>query len=325
MDIEVLQSPHELVSVKLPVSIIVQDAEDSADAADRHRSPALQRVLDVLNHLGTFVLGSRLDRLCRGWVIGQADVPEILSTHSFVIILTDSLTVVFASEHLSLVLGGSGHAGDFHLVAKVVSVSDTVVAQKLSSRAVLKHNCVSSNDRLANLSSSGSLNRPDLPGCAVGGLVEQADFLVAGEASEGERRHGLTRKVEGLVADEVVGLDANLLPVTNQIVISGLSRGVGLASHEVNDGASASTHGLIRGSHGVGLIIARDSVTHVTHEPAICKAVLEHDGIAKSQSLVLSESVWHLQIDNISLVSFETAKKMKQLTRECDLENFCWV
>ena len=32
--LEVLQSPHELISVELPVSIIVQDAEDSADAAD---------------------------------------------------------------------------------------------------------------------------------------------------------------------------------------------------------------------------------------------------------------------------------------------------
>ena len=38
VDIKVLKTPHKLVDVELPVSIIVQDAEDTADAANRHGS-----------------------------------------------------------------------------------------------------------------------------------------------------------------------------------------------------------------------------------------------------------------------------------------------
>ena len=34
VDVEVLEAPHELISVKLPVSIIVEDAEDAANATD---------------------------------------------------------------------------------------------------------------------------------------------------------------------------------------------------------------------------------------------------------------------------------------------------
>ena len=47
--------------------------------------------------------------------------------HPFVIVLADSLTVVLAGEHLGLMLGGGGHAGDFHFVAKIVSVGDSIV------------------------------------------------------------------------------------------------------------------------------------------------------------------------------------------------------
>ena len=34
VDVEVLEAPHELISVKLPVSIIVEDAEDAANTTD---------------------------------------------------------------------------------------------------------------------------------------------------------------------------------------------------------------------------------------------------------------------------------------------------
>ena len=127
MNIEVLQSPHELIEIKLPVSIIVQDAENSAYAPNSHRSSSLQRLLNVCDHLGALISGRGFDGLCSRSILRQLNHPKVLAIHTLVIVLTDSLTVVLASEHLSLVLSGSGHARDFHLVAEVIPVRDAVV------------------------------------------------------------------------------------------------------------------------------------------------------------------------------------------------------
>ena len=84
-------------------------------------------------------------------------------------------------------LGGCGHAADFHLIAKVVPVRDAIVGQKLSRRTMLKHNLVRGNHWLANFIVSPAHDWPNLPVRAVCDLVEQADFLVAREARESQR------------------------------------------------------------------------------------------------------------------------------------------
>ena len=92
----------------------------------------------------------------------------------------------------------------------------------------------------------------------------------------------------------LIRLNAQLLPVANDIIAGGLACSVGLASHEVVDRASAGAHCLLCRGHRVRLVIARDPVTHIADEPATRQAVLQHDSIAEPQTLILPKSVWHL-------------------------------
>ena len=62
----------------------------------------------------------------------------------------------------------------------------------------------------------------------------------------------------------------------------------------MDDRASAGADSLFSCCHSVRLVIARDPVTHVTNEPAISQAILQQDGITKSQALILSERVRNL-------------------------------
>ena len=106
---------------------------------------------------------------------------------TFVIVLADSLTVVLAGEHLGLMLGGGGHAGDFHLVAEVVPVGNAVVGQELRCRAMLEHDLVRGDHRLAGFGISQAYCGPNLPARAVSHLVQEANLLVAREAGKGKR------------------------------------------------------------------------------------------------------------------------------------------
>ena len=114
--------------------------------------------------------------------------------------------------------------------------------------------------------------------------------MVARETREGEWRDRLTGEPEWLVQDVLVGLDADLLPVADHII----SALLGTSSRKVVDRASAGTDCFFSSCNGVCFIVARDSVAHVTHEPAVSEAVLEHDGVAVSQTLVFSESMGSL-------------------------------
>ena len=229
--------------------------------------------------------------------------------HPFVIVLADSLTIVLAGEHLGLMLGGGGHAGDFHLVAEVVPVGDAVVGQELRCRAMLEHDLVRGDHGLAGLDISQALCRPNLPARAVSHLVQEANLLVAREAGEGQRRHGLTGQVEWLIADVLVRLEAQFLSVADGIIAGGLARSVGLGPHEVDDRAGAGADSLLGCSHGVRLVVARDPVAHVADEPAAGQAIAQHDGIAESQALILSERVGNLnQKSHIVTLKAETAK-----------------
>ena len=95
----------------------------------------------------------------------------------------------------------------------------------------------------------------------------------------------------------LIRLNAQLLPVPNDIIVGGLACSVGLASHEVVDRASAGAYCLLSRGHGVRLVIARDPVTHIADKPPTRQAVPQHDRIAESQTLILSKSVWHLHTD----------------------------
>ena len=83
------------------------------------------------------------------------------------------------------------------------------------------------------------------------------------------------------------------MPVANAIITGWTARLLG-SSHDVNDGASAGTHGLLCGGHSIRLVVARDAVTHVAHQPSIGERVLKHDCVAEFQRLVFSVSVGHL-------------------------------
>ena len=106
VDIIVNKAILKLISVELPVSIIIQDAEDAANTTDRHRTSPLQGVLDVLHHLGAIVSRRSLDRCRSSWIRRQLNGPVVLWVDTLILSLTDSLSVVFAGEHLRLVFGG---------------------------------------------------------------------------------------------------------------------------------------------------------------------------------------------------------------------------
>lgn len=97
----------------------------------------------------------------------------------------------------------------------------------------------------------------------------------------------------------LIRLNAQLLPIANDIIVGGLACSVGLASHEVVDRASAGANSLLSRGHCVRLVIARDPVTHIAHKPATRQAVLQHNRIPKPQALILSKSVWHLHMANV--------------------------
>ena len=134
---------------------------------------------------------------------------------------------------------------------------------------------------------------PNLPHSVVRGLVQEADLLVAGEAGEGERRDGLRGEEEGLVADELVGLDANFLAVPDHVVVGG-ARSVGSTAHEVDNRAGTGANSLLGGGHSVCLVVASDPVAHVADEPAVGPGALEHDGITEVERLILAVRVRNL-------------------------------
>ena len=87
---------------------------------------------------------------------------------------------------------------------------------------------------------------------------------------------------------------------------------VGLGPHEVDDRAGAGADCLLSCSDGVRLVVARDPVAHVADEPAVGQAVAQHDGIAESQGLILSERVGNLNEKSfIAKLKAETAKSQK--------------
>ena len=161
---------------------------------------------------------------------------------------------------------------------------------------MLEHDLVSGENGLAQGSTTLSAAWLDLPDCVVGRFVEKADLLVAGEASEGKRRDGLRAQEQGLVADEFVGLEANLLTVADHVV-AGRATLIVAAAHDVKDGASAGTNSLFGRSHSIGLVVARDAIAHVTDEPSVSEAVLHHDGVTEAKRVVLTVSVRDLIIE----------------------------
>ena len=107
----------------------------------------------------------------------------------------------------------------------------------------------------------------------------------------------------------LVRLEAQFLPVADGIIAGGLALTVGLGPHEVDDGAGAGADSLLGCSHGVRLVVARNPVAHVADEPAVSQAVAQHDGIAESQALILSERVGNLNEKSyIATLKAETAK-----------------
>eukprot|EP00354_Favella_ehrenbergii_P007242 CAMPEP_0170460346 /NCGR_PEP_ID=MMETSP0123-20130129/6744_1 /TAXON_ID=182087 /ORGANISM="Favella ehrenbergii, Strain Fehren 1" /LENGTH=331 /DNA_ID=CAMNT_0010725259 /DNA_START=170 /DNA_END=1168 /DNA_ORIENTATION=+ len=173
VNVEVLQTPHELVGVQLPVSIIVQDAEDASDAANRHRASSLERLLDVVDHLLAIVSLRGLHRLGTCSILREHHRPDVLVAHCLVLALANFLSVVLAGEHLGLVLGSGAHARDLKLVAEVVTVGDSIVRKELSRGAVLDHNEVAGEDGLASLGSTLGAHGLNLPHSVVGRLVEE--------------------------------------------------------------------------------------------------------------------------------------------------------
>ena len=127
MDLIIDETILKLISIQLSISIIVEDAEDSSNASDGHGTTALERVFDILDHLLAVVSWRGLDWRGGGRITSQFNGPEVLITDAFGVVLTDSVSVVLVGEHLGLVLGRGGHAGDFHFVAEIVSVRDSIV------------------------------------------------------------------------------------------------------------------------------------------------------------------------------------------------------
>ena len=99
---------------------------------------------------------------------------------------------------------------------------------------MFEHDCICGKNGLALGGTTLSSKRLDLPDCVISRFVEKADFLVAGEASEGKRRYGLRAQIQRLVADEVVGLEADLLTVADHVV-AGRSTLIVAAAHNVKN------------------------------------------------------------------------------------------
>ena len=135
---------------------------------------------------------------------------------------------------------------------------------------------------------------PNLPHRVVGGAVEEADLLVAGEASKCEWRDGVRGQVERLVADKFVGDDAHAVAIADGLIGGWSARASSLCSDEMHNGARASSHVTLSSGHSIGLVTAGDTITHITHEPSRGKAVLKHDTVTKFKSAILSEGVRHL-------------------------------
>jgi len=199
VDVEVLETPHQLLSVDLSVSIIVQDAEHSSDSSDHHRASALQLVLDLLHHLLSSVPGYFSDGLFGRRFGGQLEDPVVLVRHRLVCVLTDLVAGVLICQNLRLVLGGLRHRRNFKLIAEVVSVSDLVVGEALASGSVLEHDALvgthGASEEFLAVANCGN----DLPHGVVNTLGVEADFLEAREAGVTKRGDLLGVQVEGLV------------------------------------------------------------------------------------------------------------------------------
>ena len=148
---------------------------------------------------------------------------------------------------------------------------------------------------------------PNLPHRVVGGAVEEADLLVAGEASKCEWRDGVRGQVERLVADKFVGDDAHAVAIADGLVGGRGASGSGLSADEMHNGARASTHITLSGGHSIGLVTAGDTIAHVAHEPPLSQTVLKHDSVTELKSAVGSERVGHLQ-------NIETQDELKATT-----------
>jgi hypothetical protein len=284
MDVKVLKAPHELISVNLPVSIIVQDAEHAAKTSDLHRSSLGENVLDILKHLSTVVLWGLLDGLGLSGGAGHAQAPGVGRANLLVSLFTDHLSVVLASEDLGLGRYRSVHARHLALVAEIVDVRNSISWEGLHGGAVLKSDAVSGHNGGSLLCLAVTWN--DSPDGVVGRLGVKADFLVAGEASKAKRRDLARAEEERLVVDVGVGSNSDLLSIAHDVVPLGDSfRFLVLLDHV--DRTSTGVHLASRG-HSVSLVMGSDAISHIANEMSVGLQTLNHDWVAEFDSAALS-------------------------------------
>lgn len=106
MDTEIFESPHELVQVDLPVSIIIEDAEDTTNSANSHCSAAFQHVFDLLHDLICSQRRCDCDWLSLGSIRGEFNAPKVLLWNTLVYVLSDLNTLSFVGKDLCLGLCG---------------------------------------------------------------------------------------------------------------------------------------------------------------------------------------------------------------------------
>jgi len=104
---EIFESPHQLVQIDFPVSIIIEDAEDASNSANCHGATTLQNTFDLIHHLVASQRCSDGNGLASGRIARQLNHPEVLLRHVFVHVFTHLRALSFVCKDLSLRLGSS--------------------------------------------------------------------------------------------------------------------------------------------------------------------------------------------------------------------------
>ena len=125
---------------------------------------------------------------------------------------------------------------------------------------MLDKNWVANFDRLSESGySEVGVAMNDFPDSIIYVLGNHADLLIAWESSEGERAYLSAVQIKFLSNKVDCALEADLLPESQEIILSAIILSLGQFQHW----AGAGSHWLVSGCAAIGLIVGSDLIAGI--------------------------------------------------------------
>jgi hypothetical protein len=215
-----LESINELSCIKLPVAVVVENAEHTGHSSQSHGTARQKSLLDIVDESDT-VIGKLLrssDGLSSRRIGRRQDLPDVLITECLIRQVNDGSTHSLLGKLLRLRVSVLSLGGDLELSSELVAIHNVIVREQLLGRAMLDSQLRADLHRLTNERRSSATRRKNAPHSVIQRPSREAHFLVSGEASENCRGSLSRMKVQWLVEHMRVGHESDMLAISHDSI-----------------------------------------------------------------------------------------------------------